>query len=121
MPQKAANSLGNLFCWYEHLTVVVVLFINLFHQSGFMKVVVAAMHLTLSHNVMSCLFHSAEFSACTHGVLLVIMAFLSCLPVVLVCLLPLISCFLSCHGDCIMITVIEHQLQCSLQPIQGDY
>lgn len=88
---------------------MLVLFINLFHQSGFMEVV-AAVHLFLLHNVVSCLFHSAECSACTHGVLLVIMAFLSCLPVVLVCLLPLISC-LSCHGDCVMITVIEHQLQ----------
>lgn len=45
---------------------MLVLFINLFHQSGFIEVV-AAMHLFLLHNVMSCLFHSAECSACAVG------------------------------------------------------
>lgn len=88
---------------------MVVLFINLFCQLGFMKDI-AAMHLTF-------LFHSA----CTHGVLLLIMAFLSCLAMVLVYLFPPVSCFLFCHGDPIIITVIERQLQRSLQLIQGDY
>lgn len=100
--------------------IVLVLFINLFHHSGFIydsTVVFIFLHCVIS--IKAVLFQSAACSTCARCALLVIMAFLSCLPVVLVHLLPFMSSCLSCHGNYI-ITVIVNHLQCNPLFIQAD-